>query len=175
MAALHERGELQTRLKINANKQKHRAKVACHKIPAESLQFANHAELRAHFVECHLEDLANTNKNTEHLQAKVKKLEGRIAALVAKHSKGLAVGKLSAKWHTPSQIEEDIGKERVKLDGLQAELRKLELQVGEDIGEIGGNEEIGSSDEMGGIDKEDSDVLDVGNWGEEVEYMYIAM
>ena len=36
---------------------------------------------------------------------------------------------LSAKWHTPSRIGEDIGEERTKLNELQAELRELELQA----------------------------------------------
>ena len=37
-----------------------------------------------------------------------------------KHSERLAEGKLLAKWHTPPQIEENIGKERAKLGELQA-------------------------------------------------------
>ena len=50
----HERDELQKRLKINADKQQAKAaaqaKSPRHKIPAEGLQFANHAELQAHFI-----------------------------------------------------------------------------------------------------------------------------
>ena len=87
------------------------------------------------------------------MQAKDEKLEERVAELVAKlskHSERLATGKLPAKWHTPSQIEEDIGRERAKLDELKAELRKLGLQAGEDTGEMGSNEEMGSSDEWQG-------------------------
>ena len=134
-AAFHERDELQKRLKINANKQK-RAKAAKkprHRIPAEGLQFANHAELQAHFSGRHLEGLANTNKKVERMQAKVKKLEERVAELVAKLSKQserLATGKLPAKWHTPSQIEEDIGKERAKLKELQAPSQRGHWQAG---------------------------------------------
>ena len=59
------------------------------------------------------------------IQGKVK-LEKNITELVTKvnkHSEGLVVGKLPAKWHMPLQTEEDIGKERTKLDELQAELR----------------------------------------------------
>ena len=49
-AALHEEDELQKRLKINANKKRAKAaKTPRYKILAEGLQFANHAELRAHF------------------------------------------------------------------------------------------------------------------------------
>ena len=98
------------------------AKKLRHKIPAEGLQFANHSKLRAYFSGRHLEVLANTDK---HMQAKVGKLDG-ITELVKlnKHSERLAAGKLSAKRHTPSQIEGDIDKERAK---LQLELRKLEL------------------------------------------------
>ena len=50
----HERDELQKRLKINADKQPAKAAAQAknlrHKIPAEGLQFANHAELLAHFI-----------------------------------------------------------------------------------------------------------------------------
>ena len=68
-AALHERDELQQRLKINADKQKRvkTAKKPRYKIPAEGLQFANHAELQAHFSGRHLEDLANTNEKIERM------------------------------------------------------------------------------------------------------------
>ena len=62
----HERDELQKRLKINADGQQARAaaqaKKPRHKIPAEGLQFANHAELQAHFSQRYLENLANTNE-----------------------------------------------------------------------------------------------------------------
>ena len=115
------------------------------------------------------------------MQAKVKKLEERVAELVAKlskHSERLATGKLPAKWHTPSQIEEDIGKERAKLKELQAELCKLELLASEDTGKVGGSDGVGDSAGVGGCggvggNDEDSD----GNWslgeytGEEVEDM----
>ena len=46
-----------------------------------------------------------------------------------KHSVRLAAGKLPAKWHMPSRIEEDIGKERTKVDELQVELYELEIQA----------------------------------------------
>ena len=144
------------------------------------VQFANHAELQAHFSGRHLEELANTNKKVERMQAKVKKFEERVAELVAKfskHSERLATGKLPAKWHTPSQIEEDISKERAKLKELQAELCKLELLASEDTGRVGGSvgvdsAAVGGSGGVGGNDK-DSD----GNWslgeytGKEVEDM----
>ena len=132
-AALRERDELQRRLKINADKRK-RAKTAKkprQKIPAEGLQFANHAELRTHFSGRHLKDLSNADERIKRMQGKVKKLEEKISELVTKlnkHSGRLAEGKLPAKWHTPSRIEEDIGKERAKLVESQAELHKLELQ-----------------------------------------------
>ena len=61
-AALHERDGLQKRLKVNDVKQTQataQAKNPRHKIPAEGLQFTNHAELWAHFSGRHLEDLAN--------------------------------------------------------------------------------------------------------------------
>ena len=141
--------------------------------------------------------MANSNKEIKCTQAKVKKLEGKIRELVAKlnkHSERLAAGKPPAKWHTPSQIEEDIGKERAKLVELQAELCKLKLQASEDSGssrmgsdsddemggdddpEMGGGDVMGGNDEMGG-NGEDPDILDVGNWslgeysGGEVECM----
>ena len=38
-------------------------------------------------------------------------------------------GKLPAKWHMPSRIEEDIGNERTKLVESQAELCELELRA----------------------------------------------
>ena len=47
---------------------------------------------------------------------------------------------------------------------LQAELRKLGFQAGDGTGEIGSNEEMGGSGEMGGHDGENSNILDVGNW-----------
>ena len=85
-AALYERDELQKRLKIDANRQK-RAKEASegphHKIPAEGLQSANYAELRAHFSARHPEDLANSNK-IKCIQAKVERLEGKIRELFSK-------------------------------------------------------------------------------------------
>ena len=89
-------------------------------------------------------------------------MEEKIAELVTKlnkHSERLAAGKLPAKWHTPLRIEEDIGKERIKLDELQAGLRKLEvrrIQISTDHGPASRSEGM-----MG--DKEDSDILDVGN------------
>ena len=90
-----------------------------HKIPVEGLQFANHAELQAHFSERHLENLANVNKKIRHVQGKVKKVEEKITGLDAKfnkHSERLAADKLPAKWHMPSRIEGDMGKECTKLD-----------------------------------------------------------
>ena len=161
-AALHERDELQKRLKINANKQQAKAaKKPRHKIPVEGLQFANHAELQAHFSERHLENLANVNKN-RHVQGKVKKVEEKITGLDAKfnkHSERLAADKLPAKWHMPSRIEGDMGEERSKLDELQAEPRKLELQASHIQHLI--DHGPGSEDELG--DEEGSDSLGVGN------------
>ena len=168
-AALNERDELQRRLKINADKRKHAkaAKKPRQKIPAEGLQFANHAELqvRAHFSGRHLEDLANTNEKIKRMQGKVKKLEEKISELVTtlhKHSERLAEGKLPARWHTPSRIEEDIGKERAKLVESQAELRKLELQASHiqhliDPGSEEEEEEEEEEEDLG------SDILDMGN------------
>ena len=168
-AAIHERDELQKRLKINADKQKQAkaAKKPRHKIPAEGLQFANHAELQAHFSGRHLEDLSNTKEKIKRIQGKVKKLEGKISELVTKlnkHSERLAIGNLPAKWHLPLRIEEDIGKERTKLDELQAELRELELQASNIQHLI----DHGSEDEMdsnGEDDEEDDEegTLGVGN------------
>ena len=72
-SALHERDELQRRLKINADKQKQAkaAKKPRHKIPAEGLQFANLVELRAHFLGRYLKDLANANQKVKCMQEKV--------------------------------------------------------------------------------------------------------
>ena len=172
-AALHERDELQKRLQINADKQK-RAKAGKkprHKIPAEGLQFSNHAELQAHFSGRQLEDLANTNEKIKRMQGKVKQAEKKITELVTKlnkHSDRLATGKLPAKWHMLSRIEEDIGKERTKLDELQAELHKLELQASHTQHAIDHGLRYRSEDEMGGdVDddenEEDLDILDFGN------------
>ena len=191
-AALHERDEFQKRLKINANKQK-RAKVVAqaknlrHKIPAEGLQFANHAELQAHFSGRQLADLASTNEKIKRMQGKVGKVEEKITELVSKlnkHSERLVAGKLPAKWHMPSRIEVDIGKERTKMDEFQAELRELELQashilylidhryggedeMGDEDDEMGNEEDEtqmgGEDDEMGGVEDSDSDILNVGN------------
>ena len=117
---------LQKRHGINVNKQK-RAKVARgprHGIPAGGLQFANHAELRAHFSGRPLEDLANINKKTKRTQDKVKELEENITELVVKlhkHSERHAAGKFPA----TIAIEKDIGKERAKLDELRARLRRI--------------------------------------------------
>ena len=96
-AALHERDELQRRLKINADKQK-RAKATKklrHKILAEGLQFANHSELRVHFSGRHLNNLANANEKIKRIQVKVRKLEKKISELItelSKHSERLAAG-----------------------------------------------------------------------------------
>ena len=71
-------------------------------------------------------------------------MEGKITELVTKlnkHSERLAAGKLPAKWHMPSRIEGDIGKERTKLDELRAELRKLELQASRIQDEMGDDDE----------------------------------
>ena len=71
--------------------------------------------------------------------------------LVAKfggNSGRLASSKLPAKWHMPSRIERDMGKERTKLDVLQAELRKLELQAGHIRHSI--DHGSASEDELGG-------------------------
>ena len=76
----------------------------------------------AHFSGRYLEDPANTNE----------KLEEKITELVAKlnkHSGRLTAGKFPAKWHMPSRIEEDIGKERNNLDEFQAEPHELGLQA----------------------------------------------
>ena len=68
-----------------------------------------------------------------------------------KHSKRLAAGKLPAKCHMPSRIEEDIGKERTKVDELQVELHELELQASHTQHLInhgyGGEDEIGDEDD----------------------------
>ena len=66
------------------------------------------------------------------MQGKARKLEEKNSELVTrlnKHSEWLAAGKLPTKWHMPSRIEGDIGKECTKLGESQAELHKLELQA----------------------------------------------
>ena len=96
------------------------------------MQFANHAELQAHFSGLYLENLSNSKEMIKYIQCKVKKLEGKISGLVTKlnkHSERLAIGNLPAKWNLPLQIEEDIGKERTKLHELQAELCEIKLQA----------------------------------------------
>ena len=60
----------------------------------------------------------------------------------------------------PSRIEGDMGKERTKLDELQAELRKLELQASHIRHSI--EHGSGSEDELG-YEEEGSDILDVDN------------
>ena len=73
-----------------------------------------------------------TSPKIERMQGKAKKPEQKIKELIAmlnKHSERLATGKLSAEWHSPSRIEEDTGKERTKLDELQAEAHELEPQA----------------------------------------------
>ena len=71
-----------------SSKQKRRLKQKpCHKIPAEGLQFAKHAELQAHFSARHLENLANAKEKIRRVQGKVKKVEEEIAELVAKFNK----------------------------------------------------------------------------------------
>ena len=91
------------------------------------------------------------------MQAKVKKLERKVTELVAKlskHSQRLATGKRPTKWRTPSQIEEDIGKVRAKLNELQSELCKLELQASEDTGCVGGSSGVAfHSVEMQGAER----------------------
>ena len=84
-------------------------------IPAEGPQFANHAELRAHFSGRYLEDLANANQKVMRMQEKVRKLEEKISVLVTKlnkHSEKLTAGKLPAKWHMPSRVEDLFGASR---------------------------------------------------------------
>ena len=69
-AALHERDELQRRLKINTDKQKRakaaaaRAKNLRHKILAEGLQFADHTELGAHVSGHHSQYLAPIGRSS---------------------------------------------------------------------------------------------------------------
>ena len=114
-------------------------------------------------------------------------MEEKITELVSKlnkHSERFVAGKLPAKWHMPSRIEEDVGKERTKMGGLQAKLRELELQashiqhliyhwyggedeMGDEDDEIGDEEDEarmgGEDDEMRSVEDSDSDILDVGN------------
>ena len=66
--------------------------------------------------------------------------------------------KLPAKRYIPLRIEEDIGKERVKLDELQAEVRKLELQTSHTQRLV---DEPGSDDEMDDEPEEGPDIMDV--------------
>ena len=108
------------------------------------------------------------------MQGKVKKVEEKATELVAKfnkHSEKLAAGKVPAGWHMPSRIEGGMGKERTKLDELQAELRKLGLQASRIQHSI--DHGPGSEDELS--NEEGSDILDVGNLslgedsGEQVE------
>ena len=97
------------------------------------------------------------------MQGRVRRVEEKITELVAKfnkHSERLASGKLPAKWHMPSRIGGDMGKERTKLDELQAELRKFELQASRIRHSI--DHEPGSEDELGD-EEEGSDILDVDN------------
>ena len=163
----HEWDKLQKRLKINADKQQAKAEAQAkkphHKISAEGLQFDNHAELQAHFSQRYLENLANANEKIRNVQGKVKKVEEKIPELVAKfnkHSERLAAGKPPAKWHMPSRIEGGMDKERTKLDELQAELRKLELQANHIQHLI--DHGPGSEHELGG-EEQGSDILDVDN------------
>ena len=113
------------------------------------MQFANHAELQAHFSGRHLEDLANSIEKIKRMQGKVKKLEEKIADFVTKlnkHSERLAAGKLPTKWHMPLRIEEGISKERTKLGESQVELRELELQASHIQHSIGHGSDSGSDD-----------------------------
>ena len=52
-----------------------------------------------------------------------------LALGIAKLNKHSATGKLPVQRHTPSRIEEDIGKGRTKLGELQAEPREHESQA----------------------------------------------
>ena len=94
-----------------------------------------------------------------------------LIAKLNKYSERLATSKLSAKWHTPSRIEEDIGKERAKLDELQAKVHELEPQASSiqelinDHRPTGGSEdEMAWGDEGRPEDSEDHDldILDIG-------------
>ena len=92
------------------------------------------------------------------------KKNSELATKLNKHSERLASGKLPAKWHLPSRIEEDIGQERTKLGESQAELHKLVLQASHIQHSI--NHGSASEDERGSrySEGEDSEgVLDVGN------------
>ena len=84
-----------------------------------------------------------------------------LATKLNKHSERLATSHLPTKWHMPSRIEEDISKEHTKLDELQAELRKLELQASSIQDLI--DHSPGSEDEVGDEDFEDPGILDVSN------------
>ena len=104
------------------------------------------------------------------MQGGVGVLEEKISELITKlnkHSERLASGKLPVKWHLPSRIEEDIGKERTKLGESQAELHKLELQASHiqhsiDHGSAS-EDEVGSSYSDEGEDSDSEGILDVGN------------
>ena len=87
-------------------------------IPAEGLQFANHAELRTHFSRHHLWDLAGTSEEVKRVQGEVKELEEKATELgvkLDKHSKRLAAGRPPIECHMLLGIDEDTGKERTKL------------------------------------------------------------
>ena len=70
-------------------------------------------------------------------------------------------GKLPAKWHMQSRIEGDMGKEHSKLDELQAELRKLELQASHIQHSI--DHGPWSEDELGDEEGSETSNLDVSN------------
>ena len=61
----------------------------------------------------------------------------------------------------PSRIERDMGKKYSKLDELQAELHKLELQASHIQRSI--DHGPGSEDELGDEEHSDTSNLDVGN------------
>ena len=84
--ALHERGELRKRFKINADKQK-QAKAAARAIKATTqASYGRFAQAHSSGLR-HLEGLANTNEKIKRVQGKVKKVEEKTRELAAKLNK----------------------------------------------------------------------------------------
>ena len=103
------------------------------KIPSEGLAFRNKDEISAHFAARDAADKARMDERISRAKERMAKLQDVINGLCGKEERYLAGlekgGKLPAKWRTPQCLEEDIFKERTKLEKLMQDIALLEQDL----------------------------------------------
>ena len=133
-SALHERDFLQDRLDQHKGSSEPTCNPRRRQVkPSEGHTFKNKDEINAHFAARDAADKARTDERICKAKERITKLQDVIDSLSKKMERHLARlekdGRLPAKWRTPQRLEEDIYKERTKLEKAMQEIAFLESDL----------------------------------------------